>query len=253
MDGQINPQYYYFHEFQTRKIWCSQNPTNQPNSTVELGYIDAKFQWNQVKHDWENPRKQMRKIGVPPASRKGTNKEHEKGRNVGIWVSPMKKSTYANMKLNKRPKWPHIVHLSTMCHLFLGIGQGGHFFCLLIGPKNTNLVEDAEILLPVKFHWISLQRFQTRSRKCLSQSEARAALLFFQWWIGPKNTNLVQDVEILLPVKFSSLVLSYFRRRRRLTIFRPTKRNSLRLEPSLVCRQDHRRRLGERFLQKHIK
>ena len=33
---------------------------------------------------------------------------------------------------------------------FLGIGQGRHF-CLLIGPKNTNLVEDVEILLPVKF------------------------------------------------------------------------------------------------------
>ena len=33
---------------------------------------------------------------------------------------------------------------------FLGIDQGGHF-CLLIGPQNTNLVEDVEILLPVKF------------------------------------------------------------------------------------------------------
>ena len=94
-------------------------------------------------------------------------------------------------------------------------------------PKNTNLVEDFEILLPVKFRWIplssfrgevenisanqrpglpscfsdwpekpklgrghwdlascqvslnSVQRFQRRSRKCLSQSEARAAILFF--------------------------------------------------------------------------
>ena len=33
---------------------------------------------------------------------------------------------------------------------FSGIGQGGHF-CLLIGPKNTKLAEDVEILLPVKF------------------------------------------------------------------------------------------------------
>ena len=46
----------------------------------------------------------------------------------------------------------------------------------------------------------SVLRFQRRSRKCLSQSEARAAILFFP--IGPKNTNLVEDVEILLPVKF---------------------------------------------------
>ena len=106
-------------------------------------------------------------------------------------------------------------------------GQGGHLV-LPIGPKNINLVEGVEILLPVKFHWIpfssfrgevenvsadqrpgrpscfsdrpekhklgrvlwnlascqvllnSVQRFQRRSRKCLSQSEARAAILFFR-------------------------------------------------------------------------
>ena len=97
----------------------------------------------------------------------------------------------------------------------------------LIGPKNTNLVDDVEIFLPVKFccrpfsgvrgevenvsanqesgrpsyffdrpekHKLcrgrsylvscqvslkSVRRFQRRSRKCLSQSEARAAILFF--------------------------------------------------------------------------
>ena len=111
-------------------------------------------------------------------------------------------------------------------------GQGGHLV-FPIGPKNTNLVEGFEILLPVKFRWIlfsgfrgevenvsanhrpgrpfcfsdppekhklgrghwdlasyqvlsnSFQRFQRRSRKCLSQSEARAAILFFPDW--PEN------------------------------------------------------------------
>ena len=105
--------------------------------------------------------------------------------------------------------------------------KGGHLV-FPIGPKNTNLVEDVEILLPVKFSWIpfsgfrgevgnvsanqrpgqpscfsdrpekhklgrgrwdlascqvslnSVQRFQRRSRKCLGQSEARAAILFFR-------------------------------------------------------------------------
>ena len=51
--------------------------------------------------------------------------------------------------LNKRPKGPHIVHLSTMCHLFEESAKVD--ICLLISPKNTNLVEDFEILLPVKF------------------------------------------------------------------------------------------------------
>ena len=69
--------------------------------------------------------------------------------------------------------------------------------------KNTNLVEDVEILLPVKVEFRS--RFQRRSRKYLSQSEARAAILFL-WSAKKKPTNLVEDVEILLPVKFCSAV-----------------------------------------------
>ena len=106
-------------------------------------------------------------------------------------------------------------------------GQSGHLL-FLIGLKNTNLVEDVEILLPVKFRWIQfssfrgevenvsanhrpgrpsyfsdlpkkhkigrgrwdlascqislnfVQRFQRRSQKRLSQSEARVAILFFR-------------------------------------------------------------------------
>ena len=58
-------------------------------------------------------------------------------------------------------------------------GQGGHLV-FPIGPKNTNLVEDVEILLPGQVSLNSVQGFQRRSRKCLSQSEARAAILFFR-------------------------------------------------------------------------
>ena len=105
-------------------------------------------------------------------------------------------------------------------------GQGGNLV-IPIGQKNTNSVEDIEILLPVKFCWIlfsglrevgnvsanqrperlshfsdrpeihtlgrgpldlascqvsmnCVQWFQMRSRKCLSKSEARAAILFFR-------------------------------------------------------------------------
>ena len=134
-------------------------------------------------------------------------------------------------------------------------GQGSHLI-FSIDPKNTNLVEDVEILLPVKFRWIlfscfrgevenvsanqrpgrpscfsdrpkkhklgrglwdlascqvslnSVQRFQRRSRKCLSQSEARAAILFFR---PAQNTNLVEDFDILLPVKFRRILYSGFR------------------------------------------
>ena len=58
-------------------------------------------------------------------------------------------------------------------------GQGGQLV-FPVGPKNTNLVDGVEILLPVKIPLNSVQPFQRRSRKCLSQSEARVAILFFR-------------------------------------------------------------------------
>ena len=42
-----------------------------------------------------------------------------------------------------------------------------------------------------------------------NQSEAMAVILFFP--IGPKNTNLTEDVEILLPLKFRWISFSGFR------------------------------------------
>ena len=39
--GVISPQNYNLHEFQTRKIWCSQNATYQPKSTVERASSDT--------------------------------------------------------------------------------------------------------------------------------------------------------------------------------------------------------------------
>ena len=62
---------------------------------------------------------------------------------------------------NKRPKGPHIVHLSTMCHLFEESARAAILFLFfLIGSKNTNLVEDIEILLPVKFRSIQISSFR---------------------------------------------------------------------------------------------
>ena len=72
----------------------------------------------------------------------------------------------------------------------------------------------------------SVEQFQRRSRKCLSQSEAGAVILFFQsaqkhrlgrrcghhiFPIGLKNTNLVEDIEIIFPVKFCWIPFSGFR------------------------------------------
>ena len=129
--------------------------------------------------------------------------------------------------------------------------------------KNTNLVEDVEILLPVKYRWIlfsifrgeaekasanqrqgrpscfsdrpekhklgrggcdlascqvslnSVQRFQRRSRKCLSQSEVRATILFFwsarktqTWYRTLRSCFLSSFVEFLSAVSEEKLKMS---------------------------------------------
>ena len=56
---------------------------------------------------------------------------------------------------------------------------GDHLF-FPIGPKNTNLVEVVEILLPLKFRWILFSSFRGEVEKCLSQSDTRATILFFR-------------------------------------------------------------------------
>ena len=77
-------------------------------------------------------------------------------------------------------------------------GQSGHLV-FPIGPKNTNLVEDVEILLPVKFRGIPFSGFREEVEN-VSANQRPGRPSFF--WIGPKNTNMVESVKILLPVKF---------------------------------------------------
>ena len=96
-----------------------------------------------------------------------------------------------------------------MCHLFDGLARAAILFS--DRPKKHKLgngrgrwdLASSQVLLN------SVQQFQRRSRKYLSQSEARVAILVFS--VRPKNTNMVEDIEILLPVKFHWIPLSGFR------------------------------------------
>ena len=87
-------------------------------------------------------------------------------------------------------------------------GQGGHL-CFPVNLKNTNLVEDVEIFLPVKCHEISFSGFRGEVKNVSANLRPGLASCFFP--IGPKNTNLVEHIEILLPVKFLPLWFSGFR------------------------------------------
>ena len=106
---------------------------------------------------------------------------------------------------NKRPKGPHIMHLSTMCHLFDRSARTAIFVnrsALKTQSWKRTLGSCCQVSLN------SIQWFQRKSWKFLSQSEAGAAILLFS--IGPKNTKLVEDVETLLPVKLVWIWFSGF-------------------------------------------
>ena len=87
-------------------------------------------------------------------------------------------------------------------------GQGGHLY-FPIGTKKHKLGRGHLDLPSCQVSLNSVQRFQRRSRKCLSQSEARVAILFFR--SAKKNTSLVEDIKILLLVKFRWILFSGFR------------------------------------------
>ena len=87
-------------------------------------------------------------------------------------------------------------------------GQGGHLV-FPMGPKNTNLVEGVEILLPVKFRKIPFNGFRGEVENVSANQRPGRPSCFSDR--PQKNTNLVEDVEILLPVKFRWIPLSGFR------------------------------------------
>ena len=82
-------------------------------------------------------------------------------------------------EVNKRPKGPHIVHLSTMCHLFEESAKVD--ICLLISPKNINLVEDFEIVLPVKFCWNPFSGFRGKVENVSANQRPGRPSCFSDW------------------------------------------------------------------------
>ena len=72
--------------------------------------------------------------------------------------------------------------------------------CFSDCPKKHKLGRGHLDLASCQVSLNSVERCQRRSQKCLNQSDPQAAILFFS--DRPANTKLVEDVEILLPVKF---------------------------------------------------
>ena len=81
-------------------------------------------------------------------------------------------------------------------------------FFLTIGPKNTDLVKDVEILLPVKFRRILFSDFREEVENVSANQRLGQPSCFSD---QPKKHKLVEVVEILLPVKFRWIPFSGFR------------------------------------------
>ena len=104
------------------------------------------------------------------------------------------------------PKGPHIVHLSTMCHLFEESAKVD--ICLLISPKNKNLVEDVKILLPVKFCWIPFSGFRGEVEKVSANQRPGRQSCFSN---RPKKHKLGRGRWDLASYKFRWIPFSGFR------------------------------------------
>ena len=67
-----------------------------------------------------------------------------------------------------------------------------------VGLKNTNSVEDVEILLPVNIRWIPFS--DLREDGSISANQRLMRPSYFSDRPEKKNTNLVEEVKFLLPV-----------------------------------------------------
>ena len=94
-----------------------------------------------------------------------------------------------------------------MCHLFDRLARAVIF--IYSSDWKIKLDRRCWDLASCQISLNPVQQFQRRSQKCLSQPWAMAAIVFLP--IGPKNTDLVKDVEILLPVKFRRILFRGFR------------------------------------------
>ena len=109
--------------------------------------------------------------------------------------------------VNKRPKGPHIVHLSTMCHLFEKLAKADIYDYWSAGKTQTlkSTMRSSFLSSFIKFR----SGVSEEKLKMSQPIRGKGGHLVFP--IGPKNTNLVEDVEILLPIKFRWIPLNGFR------------------------------------------
>ena len=91
-------------------------------------------------------------------------------------------------------------------------GQGGHLV-FPIGPKNTNLVEDVEILLPVKFRWILFSGFRGEVENVSANQRPGRPFCLSDW---PEKQKLCTGRWDLASCQISLNSVQQFQRRSRI-------------------------------------
>ena len=128
---------------------------------------------------------------------------------VPIWLF-----MFWRLKINlcppKLPRGPkgHITCTWVQCATFLMDWPGRPFLYTNQSEKHKKLVEDVEILLPVKFRLILFSSLRGKVENGSANKRPGRPSCFPD---RPKNTYLVEDVAILLPVKFRWILFSSFR------------------------------------------
>ena len=93
-------------------------------------------------------------------------------------VQPPPHFLHLNRYINKRPKGPHIVHLSTMCHLCDRSARAVIF--IYSSDWKTQLGKICWDLASCQISLNPVQQFQRRSQKCISQSWVMVAIFFYR-------------------------------------------------------------------------
>ena len=117
--------------------------------------------------------------------------------------------------INKRPRGPHIVHLSTICATFF-MDRSGRPFLFTDGPEKHNcliLVEDVRILLSVKFCWIPFSGFRGKVENVSANQRPARPSCFF--WIGPKKHKIGRGRWDLASCQVSLKTVKRFQRSRK--------------------------------------
>ena len=104
--------------------------------------------------------------------------------------------------------WSEFSEKKSNIHVSQSIRGQGSYLVFPIWPKTTYLVEDIEILLPVKFCWIPFTGFREKVEN-VSANQRLGRLFWFSDW--PEKHKLHRGLWNLLPVKFLWIPFSGFR------------------------------------------